>query len=107
MTVGGRANPVFCFVRPCECHLYAAPRNIRTYSLLGWSCQSSPDLLNFPQNADIIYSSKSELSWNQPKPADSIQHASQYYLRLKPRPSTIEPSHNLLFCQPRLKKVPF
>jgi hypothetical protein len=28
MTVGGRANQVFCFVGPCECHLYAAPRNI-------------------------------------------------------------------------------
>jgi hypothetical protein len=25
MTVGGWADPVFCFDRPCECHLYAAP----------------------------------------------------------------------------------
>jgi hypothetical protein len=28
MTVGGLADTVFCFNRPCECHLYTAPRNI-------------------------------------------------------------------------------
>jgi hypothetical protein len=27
MTVGGLADTVFCFSRPCECHLYTAPRN--------------------------------------------------------------------------------
>jgi hypothetical protein len=27
MTVGGLADTVFCFSRPCACHLYTAPRN--------------------------------------------------------------------------------
>jgi hypothetical protein len=27
MTVGGQADTVFCFNKPCKCHLYTAPRN--------------------------------------------------------------------------------
>ena len=27
MTVGGQADTVFCFNKPCKCRLYTAPRN--------------------------------------------------------------------------------
>jgi hypothetical protein len=39
MTVSGLSDTVFCFSRPCECHLYTAPRNRR--EVAGESCLCS------------------------------------------------------------------
>jgi hypothetical protein len=41
MTVGRRPNPVFCFVRPCECHLYTAPHTISWLSTAGHTRQEA------------------------------------------------------------------